>query len=173
MCARRGRRAQAYLAKVDDGRVVHRRLGTGERPTSLKVGPDGTVWFGLLHRYRGGAYGYWKAGRITAAGDLAEYRLPGSAYYPGAVGLEGRFWFQGWLHGSPALDSIGVDGQLGKPACADPSCSLEPTAIAAAPDGSLWYGLRGQNLNTGGGGSGIAIEEAIGNQAGSVAHYVP
>ena len=140
----------------------------------MTVDSDGTVWFGLLRRYAGGEY--WKVGRITAAGDLAEYRLRnGSMYYSFAAGPEDRVWFpstfgRGYLR---AINSIGVTGRIGEPICADPTCALEPTGIAAGPDGSIWYGLRRPNLNMGGGGSGQGIENEIANEAGLIAHFVP
>jgi streptogramin lyase len=168
---------RAYLAEVEaDGAIARHRLAKEERPASIAVGSDGSVWFGLLHRYPRAGYGYWKIGVITASGALAEYQLrDGSVYYPFAVLPEGRAWFpstlaRGYLR---AINSIGRDGQLGKPACADPTCALQPSDLTAAPDGSLWYSLRRPNLNTGGGGSGIAIENEISNEAGYVGHLVP
>jgi virginiamycin B lyase len=172
MCATKKRAPRAFLAEIRQGRVKRRPLGTAERPTSLKIAPDGTVWFGLTHKFAGEGYGYPKVGRVTRSGDVAEFRLgDGSTYYPATIGPEGRFWFQSWIPGhphEPALNSIGVDGSLGKPICADPTCTLEATGLATAPDGSLWYGLRGQNLNTGGGGAGLGIEMEIANQAGFI-----
>jgi hypothetical protein len=165
------------VVEVDaDGTIVRHGLAGEERPTSITLASDGTAWFGLLHRYPRAGYGYWKIGLINAAGVLAEYQLrDGSAYYQFAVLPEGRAWFpstfgRGYLR---AINSIGVDGQVGSPTCADPTCALEPSDLTVAADGSLWYGLKSPNLNTGGGGSGIGIEEAIFNEPGYVGHLSP
>jgi streptogramin lyase len=168
---------RAYVAEVEaDGTIARHRLAKEERPASIVVSSDGNVWFGLLHKYPQAGYGYWRIGLITASGVLAEYQLrDGSVYYPFAVLPEGRAWFpstlaRGYLR---AINSIGSDGQIGNPTCADPTCALQPSDLTAAPDGSLWYSLRRPNLNTGGGGSGIAIENEISNEAGYVGHLVP
>lgn len=160
------------------GRIVpggqisrHPLLGSREHPSSLAVGSNGTLWFGISHW----GFSAPSVGRITRAGALAEYRIPNGWPRPIAVGPEGRLWFQssfgGWNY--RALNSIGVGGRLGKPICADPTCELEPTGLVGATDGSLWYGLSRPNLNTGGGGSGIAIDMEIANEAGLIGHLAP
>jgi streptogramin lyase len=167
----------AYVDKIEaDGTITRRRLAAEERATSITVAADGTVWFGLYPTNPPGGYGYWKIGRIAATGDLAEYRLrDGSLYGPITAGPEGRVWFPSTFGGGylRAINSIGVDGQIGTPICADPTCALEASDLTAAADGSLWYGLSRPNLNTGGGGSGLGIEEEILNEPGYVARLLP
>jgi streptogramin lyase len=112
-------------------------------------------------------------GRITGAGSLALYPILDGLPYSIAVGPERRLWFQssfgGWNF--RALDSIGIDGRTGEPI--DPTCSLAPTGLVAAADGSLWYALTRPNLNTGGGGSGLYIGNEIANEAGSIGNLMP
>lgn len=154
------------------GKIVRRPLPSlQDRPVSLTIGADGTVWFGV-------SYGGFRAsavGRITKAGSLALYPILDGLPYSIAVGPEGRLWFQssfgGWNF--RALGSIGIEGRTGEPICADPSCSLAPTGLIAAADGSLWYGLTRPNLNTGGGGSGLHIGNEIANEAGSIGNLMP
>jgi hypothetical protein len=154
------------------GKIVRHPLpGPRDYPVSLAIGADGTVWFGVS---------YWgfsapTVGRITKSGSLALHFIldgqPGSI----AVGPESRLWFQSSFGGGHyhALNSIGVGGQLGEPICADPTCSLQPTGLVAAPDSSLWYALGRPNLNTGGGGSGLLIGNEIANEPGFLGHLVP
>jgi len=154
------------IGRIDlGGRIARHRLGAKGIPLSIAVGQNGTVWFGITHN----GFSADLVGRITKAGALAEYRIRG---YPDsiAVGPGGRVWFASWLgRRHPALGSITQSGER-ELACADPTCELEPTALATAPDGSLWYGLARPNLNEGGGGSGIAINMEIENEPGFVAH---
>lgn len=148
-----------------DGKVVRRPIAARDYPVSLTIGPDGTVWFGAWRYYEAG-----RIGRLTRSGKLAEFPIPSP--YSIAVGPEGRLWFHSSFHRgyARALNSIGSGGHLGVPICADPTCELEANNITRAPDGSLWYGLRRPNYNAGGGGSGLYIEEQIGNEAGFLGH---
>jgi virginiamycin B lyase len=155
-----------------DGQISRRPLlGPRDHPFSLAIGSDGTVWFGVSHW----GFSAPSVGRITSAGALAEYPIPNGWPRWIAVGPEGRLWFQssfgGWNY--RALNSIGIGGRLGKPICADPTCQLEPTGLIRATSGSLCYGLTRPNLNSGGGGSGLAIGNEIANEAGLLGHLVP
>jgi streptogramin lyase len=163
---------EANIGRIESsGKIIRRSIVAADYPVALTLGPEGTVWFGALRRYNQPS----QVGRLTNAGKLAEFPVPNGSPGSIAVGPNGRLWFQssfgGWQY--RAINSIGFGGRIGKPRCADPTCALEPTVLTAASDGSLWYGLRGQNLNTGGGGSGIAIEMEIANEAGSVGHLLP
>lgn len=178
--ARRGGRdpRRAFIAKIEaNGTIMRRKLAEEEWPTSITVTSDGTAWFSLSQRhiYAGVVYDYSKIGLITAVGDLAKYRLGGGSSSWLAAGSEDRVWFPSAIGRgyARAINSIGVDGQIGKPICAYPTCALAPSDLTAAPDGSIWYSLRRPNLNDGGGGSGFHEEEEIGNEAGFIAHFVP
>jgi virginiamycin B lyase len=152
-----------------EGEVVRQAIAAKDYPVGLAIGPEGTIWFG--------AWAYYEPshiGRLTSSGDLAEYPIRSGSPSLLAVGPEGRLWFADnpRRHG-PSFVSIGIDGDLGEPLCAEPKCDLEPTDLTQAPDGSLWYGLIRPNYNTGGGGSGIFIDQEIHNETGFVGHLVP
>jgi len=162
-----GAASKASLSHIGPGgRIVRRPIAPKDYPVALTIGPEGTVWFGAWAYYRPS-----RVGRLTSSGRLAEFAIPDGSPYSVAVGPEGRLWF-GSSRGGHAggLDSIGIGGKLGAPVCADPSCDLEPIEVARAPDGSLWFGLIRPNYNTGGGSSGLYIEEEIHNEAGFLGH---
>ncbi len=163
-----GAASKTSLSRIGPGgEIIRRPIASRDYPVTLAIGPDGTVWFGAWRYYQPS-----QIGRLTKSGDLAEFRLSKGSPYSIAVGPEGRLWFQssrGRAY-ARALASIGVGGHVDAPICAEPACRLEPTDITRAPDGSLWYGLRAVNYNTGGGGSGIYIEDEIGNEAGFLGH---
>jgi streptogramin lyase len=164
------------IARISLGGMIVRYPlhGSRDTPISLAVEPTGTVWFGVTYRKPSG-YSAEKIGRVAKGGALAEFPAPDALPYSIAIGPERRLWFQssfgGWDY--RALASIGPDGKITKPICADPTCQLEPTGLTTAPDHSLFYGLARPNLNTGGGGSGLAIGTEIANEAGFIAHLAP
>jgi virginiamycin B lyase len=62
---------------------------TGSAPVDITTGPDGALWFP-----------YWntaKIGRITTAGTITEYAIPGASAVPNAWGIasgpDGAIWF--------------------------------------------------------------------------------
>lgn len=163
---------EANLSRIEpDGKIVRRPIVAADYPVSLAIGPEGTVWFGALRRYDHPP----QIGRLTKEGKLDEFPVPDSYPTSIAVGPEGRLWFESSTGGrvSGDLDSISIGGKVGPRVCAYSGCRLEPTALIAAPDGDLWYGLIAPNLNTGGGGSGIAIDMEIANEAGFIGHFAP
>lgn len=176
---RRSRKGERFSAGRDSinritpgGKIVRRPLPSlQDRPVSLTIGADGTVWFGVSYS----GFMASSVGRITRAGSLALHTILHGLPYSIAVGPERRLWFQssfgGWNF--RALNSIGIGGRTGEPICADPTCSLEPTGLVAAADGSLWYDLARPNLNSGGGGSGLWIGNEIANEAGSIGNLMP
>jgi streptogramin lyase len=163
-----GASSKTSISRIEpDGKIVRRRIAARDYPVTLAIGPHGTVWFG--------AWGYYQAnriGRLTRSGKLTEFRISNGSPWSIAADSEGRLWFRSSFHRgyARALNSIGIGGHVGIPVCADPTCELEPNNITRAPDGSLWYGLRTPNYNTGGGGSGLYIAEQIGNEAGFLGH---
>jgi streptogramin lyase len=165
-----GASSKTSISRIEpDGKVVRRRIAAKNYPVSLTIGPDGTVWFGATGFYQAN-----RIGRLTRSGKLAEFRLSIGLPYSIAVGPEGRLWFPSSFHRgyARALNSIDFNGHMGVPICADPTCALEPNNVIRASDGSLWYGLRRPNYNTGGGGSGLYISEQIANESGFLGHLV-
>jgi len=164
---------RASIGRIDaTGKITRHRLGSRLRPSSIALGPDGSVWFGGGR----GQLGRATVGRLTPAGEIVEFDSPGM--WPRellVVGPEGRAWSPSstgsWLVDS--MNSIGPAGDLGKPTCLDPGCTLEPTGLATAPDGTIWFSA-GRAINPGGGG-GSAIGEAqrIAAEAGFIGHLSP
>jgi virginiamycin B lyase len=150
------------------GEVIRQPIAAKDYPVSLAIGPEGTVWFG--------AWAYYEEshiGRLTSSGDLAEFPIPKGSPVSIAMGPEARLWFPTSRGGyARSLVSMGIDGDLSEPICADPTCDLEPSGLTKAPDGSLWYRLIRPNYNTGGGGSGIYIDQQIHNEAGFLGRLV-
>jgi streptogramin lyase len=165
-----GASSKTSISRIEpDGKVVRRRIAARNYPVTLTIGPDGTVWFGAWRYYQAS-----RIGRLTRSGKLAEFRLSIGSPYSIAVGPEGHLWFPSSLYRgyARALDSIDASGHMGVPICADPTCDLEPGNVTRASDGSLWYGLRSHNYNTGGGSSGFYIEDQINNEAGFLGHLI-
>lgn len=160
------------IGRIDRRGDIRRwRLVGKDYPMSIALGRDGTVWFGVSHW----GFSAWQVGRISPAGALAEYPVPHGYPRSIAVGPEGRLWFQSSFGGAiyRALNSISKRGKLGTPICADPTCELEPTSLAGAADGSLWYSLIRPHTIGGGGQTQIFEEMAIANEAGLIGHLVP
>jgi len=109
---------------------------------------------------------------VTPAGEVVEYRRPeGIGPRSIAVGPEGRLWFPattgGWQ--TRALSSIGPAGDIGPRICLAPHCSLAPGSLVTGPEGNVWFTAQGLRSSAiGGGGSGLAEDARIANQAGSI-----
>jgi streptogramin lyase len=156
---------------LPSGKIVRHRITGSGNPVSIALGADGTVWFGMTN------LGFTSAliGRITAGGALAEYRVPHAEPGSLVIGADGRVWFPSSFGGgiARALASIGPSGRPSPPICADPTCLLAPSALTAAPDGSLWYTLAEPHSIGGGGFTQIMEGETIENEAGFIGHLVP
>lgn len=153
------------------GKIVRHGLTGDGHPISIALGADGSVWFGMYDL----GYRPPLIGRITRTGRLAEYRVGRAEPSSIAVGADGRLWFPSTFGGEVvrALASIGPGGRLAAPVCADPTCRLSPSALTAAPDGSLWYALTEPHSIGGGGFTQIMEGETIENEAGLIGHLVP
>ena len=153
-----------------DGELKRWKLAGGGYPMPVLLGRGGTVWVGAT-----GNSGVGAIDRIDRHGALAEYPVPDGDPTSLALGADGRVWFQSTFGGHVfrALDWVGPGGKVGKPICADPACKLEPTSLRAAPDGTLWYGLTKPHSIGGGGVTQILEGEAIANEAGFIARFVP
>jgi virginiamycin B lyase len=70
-----------------DGRVTEFAIHEGSRPHAIVTGPDGALWFTQ--------WGNNHIGRLTPAGDYAEFALPTPESEPHgiAAGPDGALWF--------------------------------------------------------------------------------
>jgi streptogramin lyase len=169
----RGTEAAPGIGHIDpsSGAIRRWRLGRKDYPAAIALGADGSVWFGVSHQ----GYSAPDIGRIEGNGTVTEWPAPNAYLGSIAIGADGRVWFQSSMGGQifTALNSIGPDGDLATPVCADPECKLEPVGITAAADGSLVYGLREPHSIGGGGFTQIMEGESIANEAGFIARLVP
>jgi virginiamycin B lyase len=98
---------------------------SAREPMAITLGPDGALWFA---EHNDGI------GRITTAGSLTEYRVPGNAGpYDIAAGPDGALWFTDL---GAKLWRVTTDGQF--TAYPVPGNAL-PTGITAGPDGAMWF----------------------------------
>jgi virginiamycin B lyase len=98
----------------------------GSGPSSIATGPDGALWFTEI-------YGY-KIGRITTSGEFTEYPIPNSlGYIPSPYqitnGPDGALWFDEAPSGVGRITTAGTITEYYD----------SYTAIAAGPDGMMWY----------------------------------
>jgi streptogramin lyase len=161
---------RAAIVQVEpSGKLERYRLPRLSYVTSLAIGADGTVWFGSF-----GTNGTKdELGHVSPGGSLSRYRVGDVDPYEIAVGPEGRLWFTEEVQGYPhaALNSIGPDGDLGRPTCLAPKCKLEPFGLAFAPNGELWFSALTSEVPYGGGGvGGLILAEDRANQAGFIGH---
>lgn len=105
-------------------------------PLGIAAGPDGNMWFTENPFSLGGrGPNDSRIGRITPAGVITEFALPGSGRLSGPIvaGADGALWF-------------GEDGKIGRITTAGaiteltlPIVSSTILGIAAGPDGNLWF----------------------------------
>jgi virginiamycin B lyase len=104
--------------------------GTNRSPTDITVGPDGNLW------YTDTAANV--IGRITTSGTITEYPIPTPASDPRAIcggpKGDGNLWFV--EHDAHNIGRITPSGEITE--FAIPSGG-DPYAIAAGPDGNLWF----------------------------------
>ena len=115
-----------------------------------RQGPDGNLWFTET--------GADKIGRMTPAGVLTEFPLPAVAAPAGSTGPppgptaitagpDGALWFTGIPGEIGRITTAGVVTEFAVPAVPPPAGSpagtastpATATAIAAGPDGALWF----------------------------------
>jgi streptogramin lyase len=102
-------------------------------PTAIVVGPDRNIWF---TEASGG-----KLGRITTAGVITEFRLPGTGNPQGlTVGPDGNLWFT--VSGG-TVGRITPNGTMRLFAL--PGRNSQPIGIAAGSDGRIWFTEAGVN----------------------------
>jgi len=118
----------------------------GSLPNAVVPGPEGNVWF----TDEGGPW----LNRVTSSSlTRAEYdhlTLPfGRRTRWLAFGPHGDFWFTS----GNRIGSIASSEFLGDPACLPGGCDLPVEAIAAGPEGKLWYASGPSRLESAGAGS--------------------
>jgi virginiamycin B lyase len=94
---------------------------------TIAAGPDGNLWF--LER--------WSAaiGRITPAGSIREFPVPGREVLRGVTGgPDGNIWY---VYGQPpTLGRVTPDGEVTTFPLPE---NLAPYDITTGPDGNLWF----------------------------------
>jgi virginiamycin B lyase len=111
-------------------------------PAGIAAGPDGNLWFAEAPAPYGRQVWPNKIGRITPSGSITQFSVPGRGGTRAvAAGPGGAIWFiAGIGTGSrSAIDSVTPEGKAAQPTCIDPSCELLLNALAARPDGQLWF----------------------------------
>jgi streptogramin lyase len=104
--------------------------GAYRTPADIAVGPDGNLWYTDVSANM--------IGRITTSGAITEYQIPTAASNPRAIcgGPKGdaNVWFvEHDGHNIGRITPSGVITEFAIPSGAD------PYAIAAGPDGNLWF----------------------------------
>lgn len=139
------------------GPIVRMAVVANGSLDNITAGPDGNLWF-TDDRIN---YADSAIGRITPAGRVTEYPIPG-AFYPGqnarswkpmyiSTGPDGNLWFNEAFP-VDTLTSSGNVGAIGRITPAGqitvfPSFSPEsrPFGPVAGPDGSIWFADWGTN----------------------------
>jgi virginiamycin B lyase len=107
-------------------------LGGQQTPTAITLGPDGNMWF------TAGCGG--NIGKVTSDGTITEYRAKasGGTFPQGITVLGNNLWFADQFN---AIGEMTTDGVLvnSYPATGG-GAGTGPNAIAAGPDGKLWFG---------------------------------
>ncbi|MFG2336179.1 hypothetical protein [Streptomyces yangpuensis] len=110
------------------GDIAEYPLAAGSAPGGITTGSDGNLWFTET--------GTRKIGRLTPAGELTEFPLPGTT--GDALGItagpDGNLWF------------TDITGRIGRITTAGavteyalPPGGGQPFAITTGPDGNLWF----------------------------------
>ncbi len=136
---------QGSLGRIDaDGDVTEIPLsGQAGRPRDITAGPDGNLWITTSR----------SVGRATPAGLLTEFLLPKADERPDQIvaGPDGNLWFTLWVppsrpgglnrpSGRAYIARITPNGAITKFGLPGRSRRRgPPTAIAAGPDGSVWF----------------------------------
>jgi virginiamycin B lyase len=138
------RRGPSKIGRITlKGRITQFPLPDKSRvPGLIAVGPDGNLWFAEAPAPYGRQVWPNKIGRITPSGSITQFSVPGRGGTRAvAAGPGGAIWFiAGIGTGSrSAIDSVTPEGKAAQPTCIDPSCELLLNALAARPDGQLWF----------------------------------
>lgn len=106
--------------------------GGSSNPLGIAAGPDGNLWFTESNPNAR------KVGRITPAGVITEFDVPGEGSPQGiAAGPDGNVWFTEDNGAKPAkVASITPPGVITEYVL--PGDRPQPATIVAGPDGNLW-----------------------------------
>ena len=136
--------ATLFLATVGSAAAAEGEFGTlladSTFAHSLTAGPDGNVWFaasnaeGLTTANAEGEGGP-VVGKVTPAGELTEYQAPNGAWSI-VSGSDDNLWFAE----SNGIARITPDGQITSFPVSTGAGG--PTALAAGPDGNVWFVTR-------------------------------
>ncbi len=114
-----------------------------EEPGGIAAGPDGNIWV-TEHAFTfGGPKGPnpGKIARITAAGVVTEFAIPGTDSFPGSIaaGPDGALWFtdESSFTGVTRVGRITTAGFITEVAL--PAAGTSLLGIAAGPDGNIWF----------------------------------
>ena len=110
--------------------------GSDILPEAITAGPDGNMWFTESGSSAKGI------GRITPAGDVTEFSVPGFGgvhRWAIAAGSDGNLWFTQAFskNGIGRITPAGVVTEY-------PMSNATPTGIAAGPDGDMWWASAGR-----------------------------
>jgi streptogramin lyase len=96
--------------------------------TEIATGSDGALWVTLLDEI----HGHGRIGRITTAGSMSMFSVPGTSYLDDiTAGPDGALWF---------TDNLGkVDRITTSGAISEHTVGGEPYHITSGPDGNLWF----------------------------------
>src|SRR5713226_325968 len=120
-----------------DGKVTPFPAGVGDgvsgtSPQRITTGPDGNLWFTEAFTNR--------IGRMTPAGALTEFPIPGAHSNPRAIvaGPDGNLWFTeaSWSH--PVIGRITPAGSITGYPLAVPA-DVYPSEMVVGPDHNLWF----------------------------------
>jgi streptogramin lyase len=133
-------------------------LGHGVYPSELAVGSDGAIWFS--ENGRRGRHGKQtdRIGRLTTSGKVTQFRVPfGHRTERLAADPQGPIWFS---TDEEELSSISTSGAVGPHGCIHFSCRNPIVALAAGPDGALWFAIAHVYESCGGcgGGAGLMLQ---------------
>lgn len=100
----------------------------GAGPYAITTGPDGALWFTLVHS--------GQIGRLVPGGTPTVHDLdPDAGPTVIVTGPDGALWFTEWA--ASRLGRITVDGRISEVDLP----GAEPHGLAAGPGGTLWVAL--------------------------------
>jgi virginiamycin B lyase len=113
---------------------------------SMTAGGDGAMWFGEGSAGGSATPTPAKIGRIGADGTISEYPLPALTHAVAALvrGSDGNVWYvrvngAALTSSPPSSSALFVMGRISPTGTTTEFRTSAPLALAAGPDGALWY----------------------------------